>query len=66
MCVVRRLSLFLLALLTAVNGELSLNNQKLEWIVGKWRSEFSGKVGALLYLLYINNNNPPTDHVYAI
>uniref|UniRef100_A0A915BB55 THAP4-like heme-binding beta-barrel domain-containing protein n=1 Tax=Parascaris univalens TaxID=6257 RepID=A0A915BB55_PARUN len=41
---VRTLSLFLLASLTAVNCELSLNNQKLEWIVGKWRSEFSGKV----------------------
>ncbi|VDK86889.1 unnamed protein product [Onchocerca ochengi] len=25
-------------------AELTLNNQKLEWIIGSWRSEFSGKV----------------------
>uniref|UniRef100_A0A1I7VHQ9 DUF1794 domain-containing protein n=1 Tax=Loa loa TaxID=7209 RepID=A0A1I7VHQ9_LOALO len=25
-------------------AELTLNNKKLEWIIGSWRSEFSGKV----------------------
>ncbi|KAF7632765.1 DUF1794 domain-containing protein [Meloidogyne graminicola] len=27
-----------------IKAELSKNNEKLSWIVGKWRSEFSGKV----------------------
>ncbi|KAI3407705.1 hypothetical protein GPALN_014358 [Globodera pallida] len=29
---------------TSTNAELNQNNKKLSWIVGKWRSEFSGKV----------------------
>nr|CAD2191997.1 unnamed protein product [Meloidogyne enterolobii] len=36
------ISLFLFSLL--INAELSKNNEKISWIVGKWRSEFSGKV----------------------
>uniref|UniRef100_A0A914HKC0 THAP4-like heme-binding beta-barrel domain-containing protein n=1 Tax=Globodera rostochiensis TaxID=31243 RepID=A0A914HKC0_GLORO len=28
----------------STNAELNQNNKKLSWIVGKWRSEFSGKV----------------------
>ncbi|KAL7070467.1 hypothetical protein ACQ4LE_010579 [Meloidogyne hapla] len=36
------ISLFLYSVL--INAELSKNNQKISWIVGKWRSEFSGKV----------------------
>ncbi|VBB32030.1 unnamed protein product, partial [Acanthocheilonema viteae] len=31
-------------LIRFTHAELTLNNQKLEWIIGSWRSEFSGKV----------------------
>ncbi|KHN81504.1 Uncharacterized protein C28H8.5 [Toxocara canis] len=43
MCSVRTVSLFI-SLLVTVDAELSPSNQKLEWLIGKWRSEFSGKV----------------------
>lgn len=40
--------LFLISLVVLLtnftDAELTLNNQKLEWIIGSWRSEFSGKV----------------------
>lgn len=26
------------------HGELNEHNKKLSWLVGKWRSEFSGKI----------------------
>uniref|UniRef100_A0AC35U8S5 DUF1794 domain-containing protein n=1 Tax=Rhabditophanes sp. KR3021 TaxID=114890 RepID=A0AC35U8S5_9BILA len=29
---------------TQLYGELSVDNRQLEWILGKWRSEFSGKI----------------------
>ncbi|VDO41327.1 unnamed protein product [Onchocerca flexuosa] len=34
----------IILLIKFIHAELTLNNQKLEWIIGSWRSEFSGKV----------------------
>jgi len=39
-----RRSLFLLLALGLCAGELEGDLKKLDWIIGKWRSEFSGKV----------------------
>ncbi|VDN34945.1 unnamed protein product [Gongylonema pulchrum] len=36
--------LIIIILVVSAQTELTLNNQKLEWIIGSWRSEFSGKV----------------------
>lgn len=43
-------------------SSLTLNNQKLEWIIGTWRSEFSGKVSyvqllRLTHLEYLKFKN---------
>lgn len=38
------LACLLLTQILLVSCELNENNKKLSWIVGKWRSEFSGKI----------------------
>ena len=34
----------LISTLGLISGELSATNKKLEWFVGRWRSEFGGKI----------------------
>lgn len=36
--------LIFIVLITNINAELNKYNTKLSWIVGSWRSEFSGKI----------------------